>query len=110
MIGLVPVPIALQLYSVRDLAKQDLPGTLRAVAAAGYEAVEPYSLHGLRAGGFRAELDGAGLRTCSWHVPLDRIEADPGGIATAAGQLGSDRVVVPWLAPATTPEEADAVA
>ncbi len=32
--------IALQLYTVRRLAADDLPGTLAAVAAAGYRSVE----------------------------------------------------------------------
>ena len=35
-----PDQIALQLYTVRELTAVDLPGTLRAVAAAGYRAVE----------------------------------------------------------------------
>ena len=32
--------IALQLYTVRRLAADDLPGTLAAVAAAGYRSVD----------------------------------------------------------------------
>ena len=32
--------IALQLYSVREDMEKDLPGTLRAVKAMGYEGVE----------------------------------------------------------------------
>src|SRR5437870_1828144 len=34
------VPVGLELYSVRDQLKQDLPGTLREVARMGYECVE----------------------------------------------------------------------
>jgi sugar phosphate isomerase/epimerase len=34
------VPIALELYSVREAMKEDLPGTLAKVAAMGYEGVE----------------------------------------------------------------------
>ena len=34
------VPIALQLYSVREEAAKDLPGVLTAVAKMGYEGVE----------------------------------------------------------------------
>ncbi|MDF2441058.1 MAG: hypothetical protein JWN98_2042, partial [Abditibacteriota bacterium] len=34
------IPIALQLYSVREDCKRDLPGTLKAVAEMGYEGVE----------------------------------------------------------------------
>jgi sugar phosphate isomerase/epimerase len=37
------VPVGLELYSVRDELKQDLFGTVRAVAKMGYECVEFYS-------------------------------------------------------------------
>ena len=37
------VPIGVELYSVRDELKQDLMGTVRAVAKMGYEGVEFYS-------------------------------------------------------------------
>ena len=34
------LPIAAQLYTLRDIMPQDVPGTLRAVAELGYEGVE----------------------------------------------------------------------
>ena len=37
------VPVGLELYSVRDVLKDDLMGTVRKVAAMGYEGVEFYS-------------------------------------------------------------------
>src|SRR5216110_444876 len=37
------IPVGLELYSVRDELKQDLMGTVRAVAKMGYEDVEFYS-------------------------------------------------------------------
>src|SRR5687767_7404866 len=37
------IPIGLELYSVRDQLKEDLTGTVRAVAKLGYECVEFYS-------------------------------------------------------------------
>ena len=37
------IPIGLELYSVRDQMKEDLMGTVRAVAKMGYEGVEFYS-------------------------------------------------------------------
>ncbi len=36
-------PVGLELYSVRDELKQDLPGTVRAVAKMGYDGVEFYA-------------------------------------------------------------------
>ena len=37
------IPIGLELYSVREELKQDLMGTVRAVAKLGYEDVEFYA-------------------------------------------------------------------
>src|ERR1700674_2229107 len=37
------IPVGLELYSVRDELKQDLMGTVRAVAKMGYEDVEFYA-------------------------------------------------------------------
>src|SRR5260370_40986341 len=37
------IPIGLELYSVREALKQDLEGTVRAVAQMGYQCVEFYA-------------------------------------------------------------------
>ena len=37
------IPLGLELYSVRNDLKKDLPGTIRKVAAMGYECVEFYA-------------------------------------------------------------------
>src|SRR5690349_7205125 len=37
------IPVGLELYSVRDNLKSDLPGTLRTVAEMGYQCVEFYA-------------------------------------------------------------------
>lgn len=41
--GATPIPIGLELYSVRDALKKDPEGTVRAVAAMGYQCVEFYA-------------------------------------------------------------------
>src|SRR5580692_1224134 len=41
--GAKKIPVGLELYSVRDELKQDLTGTVRAVAKMGYEVVEFFS-------------------------------------------------------------------
>src|SRR5688500_12578330 len=54
--------IALQLWTVRDLAAVDLPGTLEAVAAAGYRAVELAGLPEVPPAELARHLETAGLR------------------------------------------------
>lgn len=67
------LPIALQLYTVRDQMEKDVPGTLKAVADMGYENVECAGLVGLSPEGFRKACDAAGLRIVSGHLPIDDV-------------------------------------
>ena len=65
------IPVGLELYSVRDQLKQDLPNTLRDVAKLGYECVEffaPYFDWTTEyAKGVRKLLDDLNLRCYSTH-------------------------------------------
>ena len=64
------LPVALQLYTVRDFMEKDLPATLAKVREIGYECVEPAGLFGLTGEQFRAELDKVGLKAICAHVPF----------------------------------------
>jgi sugar phosphate isomerase/epimerase len=66
----VPMPIGLELYSVRDLAPKDLDGTLAQVRAAGYTVVEAAGFYNLSAANFRKTMDKAGLKCISAHYTL----------------------------------------
>lgn len=65
------IPIGLELYSVRDQLKQDLPGTVRAVAKMGYQVVEFYAPYyqwtEAQAKDVRKLLDDLGIRCLSTH-------------------------------------------
>jgi len=69
-----PIPISLQLYSVREQAAQDFPGVLRQVAEIGYLGVEFAGLHGMTPAEVRAVLDEVGLQASSTHGPLPTEE------------------------------------
>ncbi|HEY4190637.1 MAG TPA: hypothetical protein VGM28_09465, partial [Candidatus Limnocylindrales bacterium] len=89
--------IALQLYTVRSRTAEDLPGTLRAVAAAGYRSVE---LAGMPTGawpGLAAQLADNGLRPVASHEGIDGLRADPAAVADRLAAVGCPRVVVPWM-------------
>lgn len=91
-------PLGVQLYTVRQALAADVPGTLAALAAIGYQEVETAGLQGLTPGAFRRLLDDHGLRAVSAHVPLeelasDRLEATLDGAET----LGQRWLTVPWL-------------
>lgn len=61
------LPLAIQLYSVRDQMKEDFEGALAGVSAAGYTVVEAAALPKKSATEVRAALDKAGLKCVSAH-------------------------------------------
>ena len=89
--------IALQLYTVRDLARVDLPGTLRKVAEIGYPAVEFAGLHGHSAKHIRAVLDEVGMTAPAAHVPYARLQADAFAVFADLTTLGAHYAIVPWI-------------
>ncbi len=63
------LPIALQLYTVRDQMEKDAAGTLKAVADIGYTMVEAAGTYGMEPAAFRDACQAAGLKVVSAHVP-----------------------------------------
>jgi len=92
------LPIALQLYTVREPLKKDFAGTLKAVADIGYRCVE---LAGLPGGtspqAARQTLDDLGLDAVAAHVPLDALLSDAPLVMDQAVALGYRHVVCPFL-------------
>lgn len=89
--------IALQLYTVRGLAAEDLPGTLHAVAAAGYRAVELAGLPETSTGELARLLDESGLRVIASHEGIERLRDDVDAVADRLKALDRPRVIVPWM-------------
>lgn len=92
------IPIALQLYSVREDCKQDLPGTLKAVADMGYEGVEFAGYYDRSAEDLRAMLDDLGLICCGTHTGIDTLLGGELEEAVAFNKtLGNPYLIVPGL-------------
>lgn len=89
--------IALQLYTVRRLAADDLAGTLRAVAAAGYRAVELAGLPDTPPGELARLLDEASLRVVAAHEGIERLRDDLAAVADRLAEVGCPRVIVPGM-------------
>ncbi|HEV8263895.1 MAG TPA: sugar phosphate isomerase/epimerase [Gemmatimonadales bacterium] len=88
--------IGLQLYTVRDLMKKDVEGTLAAVAAAGYKEVEFAGYHDKSPADIRAMLDRHGLTAPSVHTG-DIAPAAWAKALDAAKIIGHQYIVVPWI-------------
>jgi sugar phosphate isomerase/epimerase len=94
------LPIALQLYTVRDHAEPDFPSLLRQVAALGYTAVEFAGFGGLDASVLRALLEELHLQAPSAHcirytTPFEEVRQTLDYLR----ELGSEYAVLPWLGP-----------
>src|SRR5262249_49916782 len=94
--------VGLMLYTVRDDFDPDLQGTLRGVAALGYEGVELIGLHGHDPKRIRGWLDELGLAVVARHVSLDALESALPELAREGETLGLDRLVLSWIQPPTT--------
>jgi sugar phosphate isomerase/epimerase len=67
----LPKPIALQLYTVRNLIeKEGLAKVLRRVADIGYAAVETAGLHGIKPEDYSNMVRDLGMDICSSHVDM----------------------------------------
>ncbi|WP_026821048.1 sugar phosphate isomerase/epimerase family protein [Arthrobacter castelli] len=85
---------SLQLYTVREALNRDLHGTIRQIAALGYEAVEPFNFVAL-ANELSDALASSGLSAPSGHAPL--LQADQDEIFAAAKRLGISTVIDPHV-------------
>ena len=64
------IPIAVQVYSVRDAAEKDLAGTLKGLSEMGYKGVEFAGTYGHSAEDVKRMLADAGLVCFSTHIAL----------------------------------------
>lgn len=89
--------IGLQLYSVRDLMKVDVAGTLQKVAAIGFKEVEFAGIFGLSPKEVRAILDRNGLTAPGTHVDWGTVDRKLPETLETAKILGHQFVIVPYL-------------
>ncbi len=96
---MAPIPVGLQLYSVRNDCAADLPGTLAAVAKMGYAGVEFAGTYDRSAKELRTMLDDLGLKCCGTHIRIDTLLGDALPATVEFNQiLGNKYLIVPGLA------------
>lgn len=93
------IPIALQLWSVRDDMRRDFATTVDAVGKIGYHGVELAGYGNLDVKGAKAALDAAGLKVAGMHVGFPALRSDLNTVINDALLLGSRHVTCPsWPA------------
>ena len=93
------IPIALQLYTVREEAARDFVGTLEQVATIGYRSVELAGYGPLTAEALRAKLDALGMAVAGSHIALARMETELPAVIRECQTLGCPTLVCPFLPP-----------
>ena len=91
------LPVAVQLYSVRDEMAEDFEGTIRKMKELGYDGVEFAGLFDHSAADVKKICEDADIIPISAHVPYYDMLADPEGVLADYAEIGCKYVAVPYL-------------
>ena len=81
-------PVGLQLYSLREQFKKDVPGSFDEVQRFRIKYVELDGTYKMPPDQYTATLAAHGLKGIAMHFPFDRLRDDPEGAAREAKALG----------------------
>ena len=96
------LPIGTQLWCVRKQLATDVPGTLNALAAVGFNAVELENAFGKSGPEWRKYLDAAKLKPCGFHHRLDELQGDKLPATIEFNQaIGNRNLIIRSLSPET---------
>lgn len=99
------LPVALQLYGVRDDAAKDFYGTLKSVKDMGYEGVEFAGLYGTDPADVKKWCEELGLTPISAHVPFIDLLKNPMKMLSIYASIGCKYVVFPYFLPEHRPTD-----
>jgi sugar phosphate isomerase/epimerase len=102
------LPIGCQTWPVRKMIAGDFPGTLKQLAAAGFQSIELCSPVGYASEGFsgvgkysgaelRKIMSDAGVSCTSSHFQIEELRADLDGRIAWAKDVGITQMIVPTL-------------
>ncbi|RCK68561.1 sugar phosphate isomerase/epimerase [Desertihabitans brevis] len=101
--------LSVQLYTVRELAQEDLAGTLQRLADLGFTRVEPYSFLSF-GDALKPALEASGLVAPTTHQGfIGKSDAELEQVFAAATELGIGTVIDPHV-PADRWQDAESVA
>ena len=91
------LPVAVQVYSVRDDAEKDYLGTLKKLKAMGYDGVELAGTLHYSPEEMKAMINEAGLTAVSAHVSFGEFKAGIDATAKKYRTIGCDYVALPFM-------------
>jgi len=86
----------IQLYSLRELTKDNFPDVLKRVGEVGYTGVEFAGYGNLTASQMRELLEQNGLKSISSHVSLERLLSALDEELSYNQQIGTQAIIVPY--------------
>jgi len=89
--------VCVQLYTVRDLMKDDFDGTIAKVAKIGYKEVEFAGYFGRTGQQVRAVLEKNSLSAPSTHVQYDELDDKFPSVIETSKTIGLKYIVCPWI-------------
>lgn len=89
--------IGVQLYTVRDLMKDDFDGTIAKVAQVGYKEVEFAGYFGRTAQQVKDVLSKNGLTAPSTHVQYDELDEKFPSVIEFSKTVGMSYIICPWI-------------
>jgi sugar phosphate isomerase/epimerase len=90
-------PVGLQLYSLREQFKQDVPGTLDEVKKFGFKYAELAGTYGVAPEQFRELLAARGIRAVSDHFDFNLFRTNAEQVAREAKALGLKYAGCAWI-------------
>jgi len=94
------IPTGTQLWCVRKQLATDIPGTLTALSAIGYDGVELENAFGKPGAEWRKYLDAAKLKACGFHHTLGELQGDKLAPTIEFNQaIGNRNLIIRSLAP-----------
>ena len=86
----------LQMYSVRDITRDDLPGAVAKVAQMGYKLIEFAGFFGIPACEIKAMLEKYSLRVSGTHTGWQELAADRLAETIAYHkEIGNTNIIIP---------------
>lgn len=90
------IPVAVQLYTLRDETAKDFVGVLEKVAQIGYTGVEFAGYGDMTAVQMKGHLDRLGLKAAGSHVGLDLLKNKLDEVIEYNLEIGNKYLVCPW--------------
>ena len=93
------LPIGLQIFSVRDYARENLEFTLKEIKSMGYDGIELAGFYDKTPEEYASLLKKYDLKAMSAHVPYPEMCNDMSKVIEDCKTVGCEYIAVPWLEP-----------